>query len=92
MLRTGQETRPRSPSGMSPAKKLSPHQLDAGVGYRRDETVDRWPAGTATDQGYQNSTASKPTCFAADGRSNSGSSVWGLTSNRRPLFEPHRSA
>ena len=74
-LRAGHDTRPRSPPGMSPAAKLSPMSCTpASVTAATNSSISA-SAGTATGQGHQNSTASKPACLAAAGRSSRGSSV-----------------
>ena len=60
---------------MSPAAKLSPMSCTpASVTAATNRSISA-SSGTATGQGHQNSTASKPACLAAAGRSSSGSSV-----------------
>ena len=73
--RAGHETRPRSPPGMSPAKKLRPTSSTPASRTAATNASTSVSAGTASANGHQNSTASKPAAFAAAGRSSRGSSV-----------------
>jgi hypothetical protein len=73
--RAGQETRPRSPPGMSPAKKFSPISCTPASSTAATNSSTWLSAGTAELNGHQNSTASNPASLAAAGRCSSGSSV-----------------
>ena len=73
--RAGQETRPRSPPGMSPAKKFSPTSATPASWMARTNWSTSASLGTATANGHQNSTASKPAALAAAGRWSRGNSV-----------------
>src|SRR6266508_3020265 len=73
--RAGQDASPRSPPGMSPAKKFRPtSRTSASCTALTKESTSR-SAGTATSKGHQSSAASNPADVAAPGRSCSGSSV-----------------
>ena len=73
--RAGQDTRPRSPPGMSPAKKFSPTRDTPASSIARTNWSTSASPGTAVANGHQNSTASNPAALAAAGRSSRGSSV-----------------
>ena len=73
--RAGHETSPRSPPGMSPAKKFSPDSWTPASRTAATNASTSASAGTAEANGHQNSTASKPAALTAAGRSSSGSSV-----------------
>src|SRR6476469_3762651 len=70
-----QDTRPRSPAGMSPASKFRPVSWTPASVTARSKRLSSASPGTEPANGHQNSTASKPAAFAAAGRSSSGSSV-----------------
>jgi len=83
--RPGHDTRPRSPAGMSPAKKLSPTRRTPASRSAPTKSSTSASGGTATLHGHQNSTAVKPAARAAAGRCRIGNSVnriEQLTSNR----------
>src|SRR5919197_3483128 len=73
--RAGQETSPRSPPGMSPAKKFNPTNWTPASSTARTNPSTSASDGTAAAKGHQNSTPSKPASPAAAARSNRGSSV-----------------
>src|SRR4051794_24085732 len=73
--RFGQDTSPRSPPGMSPAKKLSPISETPASSTERANASISVSAGTGSANGHQNSTAAKPASRAAAARSSNGSSV-----------------
>ena len=74
-VRFGQDTRPRSPPGMSPAKKLRPVSWTP-ASVTAPTNASTWRSGgTASTNGHQNSTALNPARRAAAGRSRRGSSV-----------------
>src|SRR6478736_4223308 len=73
--RAGQETRPRSPPGMSPAKKFSPTSATPASCTAVTNLSTSASVGTATANGHQNSTASNPAALAAAGRWSRGNSV-----------------
>src|SRR5699024_2067383 len=68
-------TRPRSPPGISPAKKFNP--VNATSAFETAETNFSTAAseGTAMSKGHQNSMASNPADRATSGLRNSGNSV-----------------
>ena len=69
------DTSPRSPPGMSPAKKFRPLRCTPAFWMAATNASTSLSAGTASANGHQNSTASKPAAFAAAGRLSRGSSV-----------------
>src|SRR5262245_31108054 len=73
--RSGQDTSPRSPPGMSPAAKLSPTRATPAFATADSNASTSESSGTAVSKGHQNSTASKPAALAAAGRSSRGFSV-----------------
>ena len=73
--RAGQDTSPRSPPAMSPAKKFNPISCTPASSTAATNRSTSLPSGTAASNGHQNSTAVKPASAAAAGRSRSGSSV-----------------
>ena len=73
--RAGQDTSPRSPAAMSPAKKLRPTSSTPASRTAATRASTSRSGGTATAKGHQSSTAVKPAALAAAGRSSSGSSV-----------------
>jgi hypothetical protein len=60
---------------MSPAKKLSPTSATPAFSTAATKASTSASAGTASENGHQNSTASKPARFTASGRCSCGSSV-----------------
>ncbi len=73
--RFGQDTRPRSPPGMSPAKKFRPVSRTPASSIAVTNASTCRSVGTASTNGHQNSTAPNPARRAAAGRSSRGSSV-----------------